>query len=576
VGSITAGLYARVSTDSQARGNTIASQIAALHERACADTITIDPHHAYIDEGRSGATLARPALERLRDAVAGGELDRVYVHAPDRLARRYAYQVLLIEEFRRGGVDVVFLNRPIGGSAEDDLLLQVQGMIAEYERARILERSRRGRRHAARSGAVSAMCRAPFGYRYVDRHAGGGAAQFEIIEDEAQMVRQLYRWIGVERISLREACRRLQGMGRLTRTGLEHWDPTTLNAMLRNPAYRGTAMFGRTRTIPPIGARLRPIRGRNQLPRDGHGSRAAVPREEWITVPVPPIVDADIFETVQGQLDENRKRKRDGRRRPGWLLQGLVVCQQCGYAFYGKMARSVAAGREPADYGYYRCTGTDAHKFGGQPLCRNRSVRSDKLEAAVWHQIETVLDNPQRVAVEHERRIAAAQDSKARVDLDAMDRQMARLRRGIDRLIDSYADEIIEAEEFKPRLAGLKQRLARLQADRDAAMAADEAERSLQLVIGRLADFAGRVRVGLDQLDWHGRRVIIRALIRRIEIDHDRVEVVFRIPGTPVPPQSGGSLDGSGSDPSGYQSVNRQHCGTSRHQADRRSAVGTE
>ena len=206
MGSITAGFYARVSTDGQARGNTIASQLAALHERACADTITIDPHHAYVDEGRSGATLARPALERLRDAVAGGELDRVYVHAPDRLARRYAYQVLLIEEFRRGGVDVVFLNRPIGGSAEDDLLLQVQGMIAEYERARILERSRRGRRHAARSGAVSAMCGAPFGYRYVDRHSGGGAAQFEIIEDEAQMVRQLFRWIGVERISLRDAC----------------------------------------------------------------------------------------------------------------------------------------------------------------------------------------------------------------------------------------------------------------------------------------------------------------------------------------------------------------------------------
>ena len=152
MGRITAALYARVSSDGQARGNTVASQLAALRERAAAEDASIGPDHAYVDEGGSGTTLARPALERLRDAVAAGEVDRVYVHAPDRLARRYAYQVLLVEEFRRAGVEVVFLNRAIGGSAEDDLLLQVQGMIAEYERARILERSRRGRRHAALSG----------------------------------------------------------------------------------------------------------------------------------------------------------------------------------------------------------------------------------------------------------------------------------------------------------------------------------------------------------------------------------------------------------------------------------------
>jgi site-specific DNA recombinase len=559
-----------VSTDAQARGNTIASQLAALHDRVRADNVTIDPRHAYIDEGRSGASLARPALERLRDAMASGEVDRVYVHAPDRLARRYAFQVLLIEEFRRAGVEVVFLNRPISGSAEDDLLLQVQGVIAEYERARILERSRRGRRHAARSGAVSAMCGAPFGYRYVDRHAGGGTALFEVVEDEAQIVRQVFTWIGIERISLREACRRLQAMGRVTRTGLEHWDATTINGMLRNPAYRGTAMFGRTRSIPSVGERLRPIRGHDQPSRNGSGSNTAVPCEEWIAIPVPAIVDPDIFEAVQGQLDENRKRKRDGRRRPGWLLQGLVVCRQCNYAFYGKMARSVVGGRQPADYGYYRCTGTDAHKFGGQSLCRNRAVRSDKLEAAVWHQIEAVMKDPNRVAVEHERRIAAAKDGKARGDLDAIDRQMARLRRGIDRLIDSYADEIIEANEFKPRLTGLKQRLAQLQSDRDGALAAHESERSLHLVIGRLADFAGRVGASLEQLDWHGRRDIIRALVRRIEIDHDQVEVVFRIPGmqTPTDGNGGGPDHSRGSSP-----ANRQYCGRSYHPSDRRRAA---
>ncbi len=562
MGRIMAAFYARVSSEGQARGNTIASQVAALHERAAADDAAVGPEHAYVDEGRSGATLARPALERLRDAVAGGEIDRVYVHAPDRLARRYAYQVLLVDEFRRGGVEVVFLNRPIGGSAEDDLLLQVQGVIAEYERARILERNRRGRRHAARSGAVSAMCAAPFGYRYVSRHFGGGTAQFEVVEDEARVVRQLFTWVGIERISLREACRRLQSMGCATRTGLTQWDTTTICGMLRNPAYQGTAMFGRTRSTASAQVRLRPIRGHPLPPRQASSSHTAVPREEWIAIPVPALVDTDLFDTVQAQVDENRRRKRDGRRRPGWLLQGLVVCRQCGYAFYGKMARGTVGGRQPADYGYYRCTGTDAYKFGGQALCGNRSVRSDKLEQAVWRQVEMVLDDPQRVAIEHERRAAEARDGKAHENVDAIDRQIARMQRGIDRLIDSYTEQIIEEDEFKPRIAGLKQRVARIQAERDAAVATYEAERSLQLVIGRLSEFVGRVRTGLDQLDWHGRREVIRALVRRIEIDHDQVEVVFRIPGGPSPSGGGVNIE-TGRGTTGNPPVIWQHCGRS-------------
>ena len=562
MGRITAALYARVSSEGQARDNTVASQLAALRERAAADGAAVGPDRAYVDEGCSGATLARPALERLRDAAATGEIDRVYVHAPDRLARRYAYQVLLVEEFRRAGVEVAFLNRAIGGSAEDDLLLQVQGVIAEYERARILERSRRGRRHAALSGAVSAMCAAPYGYRYLSRHAAGGVARIEVVEDEARVVRQVFAWVGVERVSLREAGRRLQRAGHPTRTGLGHWDATTLCGMLRNPAYQGTAMFGRTRVAAPAQGRLRPIRGRPQPPRNAAGSSAAVPREEWIAIPVPSIVEAGAFEAAQAQLDENRQRKRDGRRRPGWLLQGLAVCRRCGYAFYGKMARGTVGGRRPADYGYYRCTGTDGHKFGGQAPCDNRSVRSDKLEQAVWRQVEAVLADPARVAAEHERRAASARDGKAHEDVDALDRQIARLRRGMDRLIDGYAEQVIDADEFKPRLGGLKQRLARLQTERDDAAAAHEAERSLHLVIGRLEEFAGRIRGGLDSLDWHGQREVIRALVRRVEIDRDQVEVVFRIPGAPPPPNDGAGSS-SGTSPAGGPAPVRQHRGRS-------------
>ena len=567
VGRITAGFYARVSSDGQARGNTVASQVAALRERSSADEAAVSPDHAYVDEGWSGTALTRPALERLRDAIAAGELDRVYVLAPDRLARRYAYQVLLVEEFRRAGVEVVFLNRAIGGSAEDDLLLQVQGMIAEYERARILERSRRGRRHAALSGAVSALCAMPYGYRYLGRCTAGGMARVEVVEEEARLVRQIFDWIGVERISLRHACRRLRDLDCLTRTGLTRWDATTLNGMLRNPAYQGTAMFGRTRATAPAQPRLRPIRGHPQPSRHASSSSMPVAREEWISIPVPAIVEAGVFEAAQLQLDENRRRKREGRRRPGWLLQGLVVCRLCGYAFYGKMARGTVGDRQPADYGYYRCTGTDAHRYGGEAPCTNRSVRSDKLEQAVWQQVQAVLDDPTRIAGEHERRIAAALGADAGGDVEALDRQIVRLRRGVDRLIDGYTEGIIDPDQFKPRLAGLKGRLTRLQSERDRAMAAHEAERGFQLVLGRIEEFAQRVRAGLDGLDWQARRDVIRTLVRRIEIDRDQVEVVFRVPGATTP--SGEGVPPPGSSPAPGPGQIRQHCGRN-HQASRR------
>ena len=198
VGSV--AFYARVSSEAQARDNTIASQIAALKERIEADGFVLEPEHGYADDGHSGTSLVRPGLEKLRDAVAAGRVERIYVHAPDRLARRHAYQVLLVEEFQRAGAEMIFLNRPIGSTPEDALLLQVQGIVAEYERAKLLERARRGRRYAARSGAVSALCSAPFGYRYISRAEGDGVARFEIVEDEARIVRQVFAWVAGDRL----------------------------------------------------------------------------------------------------------------------------------------------------------------------------------------------------------------------------------------------------------------------------------------------------------------------------------------------------------------------------------------
>src|SRR5712671_4243521 len=236
-------LYARVSSEQQAEAHTVASQVAALQERVAADGLTVSEAMQFLDEGYSGATLVRPALERLRDVLAAGSVDRLYIHSPDRLARKYAYQVLLVDELSRLGVEVIFLNRELGRSPEDDLLLQVQGMMAEYERAKIVERHRRGKLHAARSGVLNVLSGAPYGYRHIDKHAGGGQARYEVLPEEARVVCQVFDWVGRDRVTIGEVCRRLTQTGERTRTGRTVWERSVVGGILHNPAYQGTAAF---------------------------------------------------------------------------------------------------------------------------------------------------------------------------------------------------------------------------------------------------------------------------------------------------------------------------------------------
>src|ERR1044071_741811 len=315
--NLTVALYARVSSDQQTHAQTIASQVAALRTRVAADDCVVLPECEFIDEGYSGATLIRPGLERLRDLCANGGVERLYVHSPDRLARKYAYQVLLLDEFQRMGIEVVFLNRELSQSPEDELLLQVQGMVAEYERAKILERSRRGKRHAAHVGNVTVMSGAPYGYRYVNKHEGGGTARYDILEDEARVVRQIFLWIGQARLSVGEVCRRLQQAEERTRTGRTQWDRSVVWGILKNPAYKGTAAFGKTRTG-PLRPRLRAQRNRPLQPRHA-ASSYAVPREEWVFIPVPALIEEALYDAVQEQLAENRQRARQSRRGARYL-----------------------------------------------------------------------------------------------------------------------------------------------------------------------------------------------------------------------------------------------------------------
>ncbi len=472
----------------------------------------------------------RPGLERLRDVSAAGGLERLYVHSPDRLARKYAYQVLLMDEFHRAGVEVVFLHRELGRSPEDELLVQVQGMVAEYERAKILERSRRGKRHAAHAGVVSVLCGAPYGYHYISKPLGGGVARFDLVEDEARVVRQVFSWVGQERVSIGEVCRRLQRAGEPRRDGNTTWDRRVVWGMLKNPAYKGTAGFGKTR----VGALKRPLRaqrGRSLHSRQPHAIED-VPREEWIFVPVPAILESALYEAVQEQLTEHRRRARQGQRGVRYLLQGLLVCQVCGYAYYGKAISPSSRKGHPRAYAYYRCLGTDAYRFGGQRICPNTQVRTDLVEVAVWDEVCHLLEHPPRLEEEYRRRQHAPRRGSQWETPESLRAQSNKLRQGIARLIDSYAEGVLAQEEFEPRIVRMKQRVTSLE-DRLQQLADDATQqRDLRLIISQLEDFVAKVRGGLATADWLTRREIIRAVVRRVEIDKQQVSVVFRVPPT--------------------------------------------
>jgi site-specific DNA recombinase len=523
---IQTAIYARVSSAQQAEAHTVASQVAALRERVAADDLPLPEALQFIDEGYSGATLVRPALERLRDLAAAGALDRLYVHSPDRLARKYAYQVLLVDEFQHAGVEVIFLNRELGQSPEDDLLLQVQGMMAEYERAKIIERHRRGKLHAARAGTVNVLSGAPYGYHYSSKYEGHGQARYEAVPDEARVVRQVFDWVGRDRLTIGAVCRRLTQAGEVTRRGKTIWDRSVVWGMLKNPAYMGSAAFGKTQQE-PLRPRLRAQRGRPLQPRRAVSTRD-VPQPEWITIPVPAIVAPEVFAAVQEQLRDNQRHARQSRRGALYLLQGLVQCPHCGYAYYGKRLSPSARKGRPRAYAYYRCLGTDAYRFGGERVCQNTQVRTDLLDLAVWQEVCALLAHPKRLAEEYERR-AHPNSPTTRTLLTTLEAQLGKLRQGLSRLIDSYAEALIEKHEFEPRITRLRQRIAQVEAQRQQLAEQEALDTDLRLIIGRLEDFAAQVQDGLAEADWSRKREMIRALVKRVEVAHDQVKVVFRI-----------------------------------------------
>ena len=399
-----AAIYARVSSDRQKENHTIASQVAALMDYAEAHEYKVPAEWRFQDEGYSGATLLRPGLEALRDLAAAGHLEAVLIYSPDRLSRKYAYQVLLAEELSRCGVELVFLKAPSGATPEDQLLLQFQGMIAEYERAQIAERSRRGKRHRAHQGSINVLSGAPYGYRYV-RKSDTAAAYYEVLEAEAAVVRRVYEAYTQEGLSINAIAHRLNEEQIPTRTGTTRWERSTVWGMLRNPAYRGRACYGKTE-LRPRQRITRPLRKRQGLASRDSANHER-PRPDWIEIAVPALVSEATFALAQEQLEQNKRHSPRRTIEPS-LLQGMLVCERCGYALYRTSTQTSAR-----KLYYYRCLGSDAYRHLRGAVCDNPPVRQDHLDAVVWKELVRLLEDPQVIQEELNRRLGSGPEGRS-------------------------------------------------------------------------------------------------------------------------------------------------------------------
>ena len=513
-------LYARVSTERQAERGTIGSQLELLRAQvtAAGDELVGE----YVDDGHSGARLDRPGLDALRDAAEGGLFEQVWCMSPDRLARAYAYQVLVLDELARFGVTVRFTDAP--DLATDDpqavLLTQVQGVIAEYEKAKIAERYRRGKLFRARAGEITTW-RTAYGYRRVPRSAATGPAHWEIYEPEAAAVRQIFadRAGG---LTVREICRRLNTDRVPSPTGKATWGHSTVCRLLRNQAYVGRVYFNRTETVPD----KRPTRRTRQVPRA---------RDEWIPIDCPRIVTDEIFEAA-GRVSIDNSKWSPRRAEPGeWLLRGLVRCGSCGVGTNCHKMR----GRNGSWHRYYYCRNHDPIRAGGQDRrCPERNIRADALDKFVFDQIRTVLTQPD-LLIAGEQAVAVTTPMP---DDELLAAELARLDRKIDaaeaerrRLIDVYQAGLVELPDLQRRAAEVAARLHDLRkkqadlAEERSTLARDNKLRS------RVHDFTGRIRGIINQLDDIQKQHLARLLIEEVRVTGWHVEIRLRIPLDPPP-----------------------------------------
>lgn len=515
-------IYVRVSTPNQTQAQTIDQQLERLRAHATAQGWDVAAERIFRDDGYSGATLRRPGLDRLRDAIAHGAVDLVLITDPDRLARNYVHQVLLLEEVHGRGCQVDFLDRPMGQDPHDQLLLQIRGAVAEYERTLIAERMRRGRRMKMEAGLLLPWTTPPFGYRmHPDRPRDPAGVWVEAAE--AVVVVDMFAWYAEEGRSLFGLAKRLQERGVRSPCGHRRWNDSTIRGILTNPSYLGTVYTGRTRY------RMARVRRSAVQPIDRPArSFDLTPRAEWTLVAtIPAIVPQELFDRVQAKLARNQSFAPRNNTKHPYLLRALVSCGLCRLSCVGRWEGATRKG-----YAYYTCKGKGhALNSGRDERCPGRFIPVAQLDDLVWADLCAVLAHPTQITQALERAhggAGAPQELQAR--RETLRKARAGLTQQTERLTEAYLGGVILLDEYRRRRGEFEERLAALDEQ------ARQMERHTDIagLTRSVTAFCARMRQGLEQATFEQKRQLVELLIDRVVVTGEDVEIRYVIPTSPM------------------------------------------
>lgn len=514
-------IYVRVSTHQQAQHQTIDQQLERLQTYCQRQQWPWPQAHIFRDEGYSGASLRRPALERLREQVARGCFDQLLMTEPSRLARKYVHQMLLIEELEGAGCQIGFVDRPMSQDPNDQLLLQIRGAVAEYERTLIAERMRRGRQHTFQAGLLLPWTRPPYGY-HLDPDHPRNPAGVRVEAAEAAIVSELFALYVQPGQSLTSLSSSLKALHIPTPTGKQRWTQATLRRILTNPVYTGAIYAGR--------GRVQPSR-RRRSPLAPVGQRAMTsrptPPEEWTLVGhVPALVSQDRFEQVQAKLKTNQQFARRNNRAHTYLLRALVSCGCCRLACTGQTRRR---------YSYYVCVGqSHPARSGREQKCRNRLIPMKQLDEVVWTDLCDLLMHPQALAQALSRAHSGEwlpQELQGR--RDNLRKAGMSLSHQIDRLTQAYLEHILSLEEYRRRRRDLEERQQALSAQMRHLEASMDRQVELAGIAQGIESFCQRVQQGLVQATFEQKRHLVELLIDRVVVTQENVEIRYVIPTSP-------------------------------------------
>jgi site-specific DNA recombinase len=509
-----AAIYARVSTLQQEQEATIDSQIAELEKYAQEKEYRLSKEYYFLDQAVSGAVLARPALDRLRDLAAEGLFETVLCLSPDRLSRKYAHQWILMEELKRAGVKVAFVNQaPVEDNPQGQLLLGIQGLFSEYERAVITDRLRRGKLYRVRHGELVNPV-PPYGYRYIPvSEPNGGHWEEHPIEKE--VVRYIYAAYTEKGLKIGQIVDDLNGNSLKMPPRGRHWGYSTVQAILKQPAYTGQTHYIRTYVChEQIGKPKKHGRGVKRTA--VHQPR---PRAEWIPMKVPALLPEEIWQKAQERLEMNRKFSIRNNSSQFYLLRSLLVCDVCGRTLVGRSSN----GTEKR----YYCSNRGKNRSPDVPE-HSRSIAADVIEPLVWEAVTQLLQNPALLADAWESEMKTAQPVPEEPDrlqsrLKALDRQW-------QRLLDLFQDEKIEKVELSKRKEHLDQERQSIQVRLQQFEHLVKQERVKQTMLDDFAAFCKQVNANLDNPTPQLKQEVIRLLIDHVVVGENEIVIKHIVP----------------------------------------------